>query len=44
MQYQTCKCGEQILLKDLPTKLLTHWHHQESCLYSYIGFANILIF
>ena len=44
MKYQTCKCGEKILLKDLPAKLLTHWHHQQGCLFSYIGCVSIQIF
>ena len=37
MQYQTCECGEQIPPNELPTKILTHWSHQQSCLYSHIG-------
>lgn len=37
MQYQTCECGERIPPNELPTKLLTHWNHQQSCLFSHIG-------
>ena len=37
MQYQTCECGERIPPTELPTKLLSHWNHQQSCLYSHIG-------
>ena len=45
MQYQTCECGERILANELPTKLLTHWQHQQQvCLYSYIGCVSIRIF
>ena len=44
MQYETCQCGERILANELPTKLLTHWQHQQVCLYSYIGCVSIGIF
>ena len=37
MQYQTCECGERIPPNELPTKLLTHWNHQQNCLYLHIG-------
>ena len=37
MQYQICECGERIPPNELPTKLLIHWNHQQSCLYSHIG-------
>ena len=44
MQYQTCECGERIPANELPTKLLTHWNHQSSCLYSYIGCVSKINF
>ena len=44
MQYQTCECGEQISPNELAAKLLTHWNHQQSCLYSYTGCVSNVIF
>lgn len=44
MQYQTCECGERIPANELPTKLLTHWNHQSSCIYSYIGCVSKIDF
>lgn len=44
MQYQTCECGERIPANELPTKLLTHWNHHSSCLYSYIGCVSKISF
>ena len=41
MRYQTCECGEHILRNELPKKLLTHWQHEQACLYSYIGCVSI---
>ena len=41
MQYQTCECGERIPANELKQKLLAHWSHQRSCLYSYIGCVSI---
>ena len=41
MQYQTCECGERIHANELKQKLLAHWPHQRSCLYSYIGCVSI---
>ena len=38
------ECGEPILANELPAKLLTHWQHQQVCLYSYIGCMSIRIF
>ena len=44
MRYETCECGEPIVANELPAKLLTHWQHQQVCLYSYIGCVSIRIF
>lgn len=41
MQYRRCECGEQIPAIELKQKLLAHWPHQRSCLYSYIGCVSI---